>query len=53
VGGTWARLRYVTLAATLPTPRERRALRLPDALLPLAYPLRVARVLGHAVGWHR
>ncbi|MHB1311694.1 MAG: nucleotidyltransferase domain-containing protein [Gemmatimonadaceae bacterium] len=53
--GAWARARYLALAAALPTPRERNAAPLPDALLPLAYPLRVLRALrlaGRAI-WGR
>lgn len=49
LSGPLARSRYVLLAAALPTTREREALRLPDALLPLAYPLRAARLLGRAL----
>jgi hypothetical protein len=45
-----ARIRYVTLAVALPTPRERDAARLPEALLPLAYPVRVWRLARHALG---
>ncbi|MDP1891177.1 MAG: nucleotidyltransferase family protein [Gemmatimonadaceae bacterium] len=48
--GVRARMRYVTLAAALPTPRDRAAARLPDLLLPLAYPMRAWRLLRHAVG---
>lgn len=48
--GARARLRYLVLAAVLPTPRERALVRLPDALLPLAYPIRAARVVGRALG---
>ena len=43
--GTWAKLRYLVLATALPTPLERQMARLPDALLPLAYPLRAWRLL--------
>ena len=49
--GTWARARYLALAAALPTPQERRVAPLPDALLPLAYPLRALRLMGHAFRW--
>ncbi len=48
--GTWARLRYLALAAALPTPQERHVARLPDALLPLAYPVRAWRLARHAFG---
>lgn len=48
--GSWARLRYLTLAAAMPTPQERKLVRLPDALLPLAYPVRAWRLIQHAVG---
>ncbi len=48
--GRWARARYLALAAMLPTPRDREALRLPDALLPLAYPWRAVRLLRHLLG---
>jgi hypothetical protein len=47
--GPWARTRYLVLAAALPTPRERAAAPLPDALLPLAYPLRALRLVGRAI----
>jgi hypothetical protein len=50
VGGGWLRARYLLLAAALPTPCERRALRLPDPLLPLAYPVRMLRLLGRTLG---
>lgn len=50
--GRWAKLRYFWLAVILPTPEERRFLRLPDALLPLAYPVRAWRLLRHALGRH-
>lgn len=49
--GPWAKLRYLVLAVVLPTPQERRLVRLPDALLPLAYPVRAWRLLRHA--WSR
>jgi hypothetical protein len=45
--GARARLRYLTLAAVLPTPRDREVARFPDALLPLAYPVRAWRLLTH------
>lgn len=48
--GTWARARYLALAAALPTPQERALAPLPDALLPLAYPVRAWRLLRNAVG---
>ncbi len=48
--GTWARARYLVLTATLPTPQERSLARLPDVLLPLAYPVRTARVVRRALG---
>lgn len=48
--GPWARVRYLALAAALPTPEERKVARLPDALLPLAYPLRAWRLFRHALG---
>ncbi len=48
--GSIARYRYLALGAILPTPREREMARLPDALLPLAYPLRVVRLVAHAFG---
>lgn len=48
--GTWARLRYLSLAAALPTPQDRRSSPLPDLLLPLAYPLRAWRLMGRAFG---
>ena len=51
--GPWARARYLALAAALPTPQERKVARLPDALLPLAYPLRAWRVLHNALGGRR
>ena len=46
--GTWARARYLALAAALPTPQERKVAPLPDALLPLAYPVRALRLMGRA-----
>ncbi len=49
--GVWAQARYLALAAALPTPRERAVAPLPDALLPLAYPVRAWRLLRHA--WDR
>lgn len=48
--GAWAQARYLALAAVLPTPRERAVAPLPDALLPLAYPVRVWRLVRHALG---
>lgn len=48
--GTRAKLRYLALAAALPTPEERKMARLPDALLPLAYPLRAWRLFRHVSG---
>ncbi|MEK7240176.1 MAG: nucleotidyltransferase family protein [Gemmatimonadota bacterium] len=48
--GPLAKARYLALAAALPTPQERNVARLPDALLPLAYPLRAWRLLQHARG---
>ncbi len=48
--GPWAKVRYFALAAALPTPQERNVARLPDVLLPLAYPLRAWRLLQHARG---
>lgn len=51
--GSWAKLRYLVLAAALPTPQERRAVRLPDALLPLAVPVRLGRLVGRAFGAKR
>jgi hypothetical protein len=48
--GIGARMRYVMLAAALPTPRDRGAMRLPDRLLPLAYPIRAWRLVRHAIG---
>lgn len=48
--GSWAKLRYLALAAALPTPQERKMARFPDALLPLAYPVRAWRLLHHAFG---
>lgn len=50
LNGPWARARYLALAAVLPTPQERQLARLPDALLPLAYPLRAWRLARHAFG---
>lgn len=47
--GPWARCRYLTLAAALPTPQERRVMRLPDSLLPLAVPVRAWRLLRQAL----
>jgi len=49
LSGARAKVRYLSLAAALPTPQERHAARLPDALLPLAYPVRAWRLLQHAV----
>ncbi|MCX5759903.1 MAG: hypothetical protein NTW72_00085, partial [Gemmatimonadetes bacterium] len=49
--GAWAQLRYLGLSVALPTPQERRLIRLPDALLPLAYPVRAWRLLRRAGGW--
>ena len=40
------RARYVALSVFAPTPREWELVRLPDALLPLYYPIRLARVLA-------
>jgi hypothetical protein len=40
------RARYVALSVFAPTPREWELVRLPDWLLPLYYPLRLARVLA-------
>ncbi|MBW7933127.1 MAG: nucleotidyltransferase family protein [Gemmatimonadaceae bacterium] len=51
--GSRAKLRYLVLAAALPTPQERRAVRLPDALLPLAVPVRLGRLVGRAFGAKR
>lgn len=48
--GAGATLRYFALSAALPTPQERRVVRLPDALLPLAYPVRAWRLFQHAMG---
>lgn len=48
--GAWAQARYLALAAVLPTPQERATARLPDALLPLAYPVRAWRLVRHALG---
>ena len=50
--GAWARARYLALAAALPTPQERRMVRLPDDWLPLAYPVRAWRLLRHALERH-
>lgn len=50
--GAWAKVRYLALAIGLPTPEERRLVRLPDALLPLAYPVRAWRLVRHARGRH-
>jgi hypothetical protein len=50
LGGAWPQVRYVMYAASLPTTRERQALRLPDALLPLAFPVRALRLLRRALG---
>ncbi len=47
--GTLPRLRYLALATVLPTPADRMAARLPDVLLPLAYPLRAVRVAARAM----
>ena len=49
--GAWAQARYVALAAALPTPQERAVAPLPDALLPLAYPVRAWRLLRKSLGW--
>ncbi|MBA4070296.1 MAG: hypothetical protein C0497_00410 [Gemmatimonas sp.] len=49
LGSTRARLRYLALAAALPTPQERAAVRLPDVLLPLAYLVRAWRLLRHVL----
>ncbi len=49
--GAWAQLRYLGLSVALPTPQERRLIRLPDVLLPLAYPVRAWRLLRRAGGW--
>lgn len=48
--GAWAKLRYLVLAVVLPTPQERLLVRLPDVLLPLAYPVRAWRLLRRARG---
>jgi hypothetical protein len=48
--GAGNRLRYLALAAFLPTAVDGAAARLPDALLPLAYPVRAWRLLRHAFG---
>lgn len=48
--GAWAQARYLALAAVLPTPQEHAVAQLPDALLPLAYPVRAWRLLRHALG---
>ncbi|MBM3907615.1 MAG: nucleotidyltransferase family protein [Gemmatimonadetes bacterium] len=48
--GGWARVRYLALAAALPTPQERTRAPLPDALLPLVYPMRAWRLMRHALG---
>lgn len=47
--GTWAQARYLALAAALPTPQERAMAPLPDALLPLAYPVRAWRLVRNAL----
>lgn len=46
--GFAARLRYVTIAAALPTPRDRDAFHLPDGWLALSYPARAWRLLRRA-----
>jgi len=51
--GAWARVRYLALAAALPTPQDRRGAPLPDALLALAYPLRAWRLARQALGGRR
>jgi len=43
-------VRYLALAAALPTPQERTRAPLPDALLPLVYPMRAWRLMRHALG---
>ncbi|MFA6167285.1 MAG: nucleotidyltransferase family protein [Gemmatimonadaceae bacterium] len=48
--GAWAKARYLALASALPTPHERAVAPLPDALLPLAYPVRAWRLLLHTLG---
>ncbi|MHB1097527.1 MAG: nucleotidyltransferase domain-containing protein [Gemmatimonadaceae bacterium] len=48
--GAWAQARYLALAAALPTPQERALAPLPDALLPLAYPVRAWRLLRNSLG---
>lgn len=50
LGSVTARLRYLALAAALPTPQDRAVARLPDVLLPLAYPMRVWRLVHRAMG---
>jgi hypothetical protein len=50
LGSLTARVRYLALAAALPTPQDRAVARLPDALLPLAYPVRAWRLLHRAMG---
>ena len=44
------KLRSLWLSVVLPTPQERRLVRLPEALVPLAYPVRAWRLLRHAWG---
>jgi hypothetical protein len=51
IEGAWARARYLALAVTLPTPQDRKVARFPDALLPLAYPVRAVRLLRRALRW--
>lgn len=50
LGSMTARVRYLALAAALPTPQDRAMARLPDALLPLAYPVRAWRLVHRALG---
>ncbi len=50
IDGFAARARYVALGAFLPTPQERKLAHLPDALLPLAYPVRAGRLASQALG---
>lgn len=48
--GLRAQARYLTLAAALPTLRDRDAAHVPEGLLPLAYPVRAWRLVRHAFG---
>ncbi|MBI2407091.1 MAG: nucleotidyltransferase family protein [Gemmatimonadetes bacterium] len=48
--GVLAKLRYLALAAALPTPRDLDAVHLPDRWLLLSYAVRAYRLMWHAMG---